>query len=86
VFLTNSAPMADPEIKITLPLSVWRVVTAHLETGRYCEVSDVLHAIYVQGQPQIEAAELEAARVAEEQRSGNKSAELLKAVIHAKLN
>ena len=81
----------DPEIKITLPLSVWRVITAHLETGRYCDVHEALYAIYVQGQPQIEAAEAQAA--AARSVSGQstqaiqpgQSPEVLK-VLNAKLN
>jgi hypothetical protein len=46
----------NPEITITLRRSDWDLVLRHLVRGMFVDVVDVINAISVQANPQIEAA------------------------------
>ena len=46
----------DPPITITLPLSAWDVVTAHLMAGVYYDVASIIADISNQANAQIERA------------------------------
>ena len=54
--------MDDPDIKIVMPLSVWRVVVAYLEAGTYRDVCHAVAAIVLQTQQQLEQQQLAAAQ------------------------
>ncbi len=53
--MSDIAP-SDPDITLTLPLSSWSVVMAHLGRGQFCDVVELIKTICEQADPQIEAA------------------------------
>jgi hypothetical protein len=87
--------MSDPDIKITLPLSMWRVVVAHLEAGTYRDVCHAVAAIVLQTQQQLEqqqlaVAQAEVERLLEQQQvqalQPTLTAEETQALNHKRLN
>ncbi len=48
---------SDPDITLTLPLSTWKVVMAHLGRGQFCDVAEIVEAMGIQADPQIKAAQ-----------------------------
>jgi hypothetical protein len=65
--------MEEDEVSIRLPISAWRIVIAHVESGVHRDVSRILTAMYVQINPEIRAQnaraaarQVEAARRADE--------------------
>jgi hypothetical protein len=54
---TPLVPPNEPQLTITLPLSAWSIITAHLQVGVYNAVAAVITNIAAQACPQIEAAQ-----------------------------
>lgn len=63
----NSDPdLSGMPVTITLLLSEWRTVLAHLQTGTYQVVAPVIERITVQATPQLEAVQQAARQEAAE--------------------
>jgi hypothetical protein len=50
-------PSPDPDVTITLRVSAWEVVMAHLGRGAFCDVATIVRSMCQQAETQIPSAQ-----------------------------